>query len=338
MALRLFSRHDKKIKESVKFTIKMILGFSILFLLFYKVGFEDVYIALRSISPYYISLFLVFYTISILIGAWNIKILLDLYRESPSFLKVLRYYFYSWCFSMFVPGKIGEFSIIYFLKKDNIPLGRGLAITLVDKYITFFIYCIFSLFFVLIFFDTEKTIFLAIAVAVITSVTLALILSRTVRSFIKRYILKKYAEKFKKFSSTMFDYIRDGKKIIILDTIVTVIRLAMYAAKTYVIFLALGANVPFVYIMMVYSITSIGILVLPITVGGTGVRQAVGMFFFMMIGVSSVAIMGSYAIALAVNYILASIGCIYFLFLSKQKLNDENQNNSESVPELQVKS
>jgi len=306
-------------KKKLKFFVRILIGLSILFLLFYKVGFEEVYSTIIKINVFYLFLFFFFYVLGIVIGASNLKILLNFYKKMPSLLKVLKYYFFSWCFGLFVLSKFGEFSIVYFFKKEGIPMGRGLAITLIDKYITVILYGIFASLFIFIFFGIKKTMLLIAILAITTAITVFVLLSKTTRNIIKKYILKKYAKKFKKFSSTFFAYLSKGKRYLFQDSLLTIVRLAVNASKTYFLFLGFGVHIPLIYIMMVYSVTSLSILI-PISIGGLGVRQSVGLFLYILLGVPSAIIMSNYAIVIATNYIIGTTGFIYLLFSKKNRL------------------
>ena len=124
-------------KKNFVFMISRIfISIAILGILIYYVGIKQILETFVSMKKVFLIPILILHIISLLIGALNIKILIKKIKNKLSFRKILKYYLVSWSIGSIMPGKIGEFSILYMLKKENISYGQSLAITMIDKIIT----------------------------------------------------------------------------------------------------------------------------------------------------------------------------------------------------------
>ena len=107
-------------KKIYKFSIKYVLGISLLLLLIYKVGLSSIISVLKELNWYYIPLVIVTWICLFILGTLNIAILLKPLKKKINKLKLFSYYILSWSFGLFIPGKIGEFALVYFLKKEKL--------------------------------------------------------------------------------------------------------------------------------------------------------------------------------------------------------------------------
>ena len=122
--------------RSLKIISKIALGALIILILFYKIGFKEILRTIGDFDLVYILILVPLYLLSLFIGGININILIRSINEKLNFWKTLKYYIISWSFGLLVPGKLGEFSLVYFLKKEEVALGKGLVISILDKVIT----------------------------------------------------------------------------------------------------------------------------------------------------------------------------------------------------------
>src|SRR3989339_474342 len=119
-----------------KKSLKFIIGLLILSVLFWKIGLNKI-IEVLSTADYKYSLaaFGVF-TISTFIEALNLWVLIKpVHPELPK-KPFLKSYLLSRVSALFLPGRLGDYSLAYFLKKENVVLGEGIAAVTMDKMIT----------------------------------------------------------------------------------------------------------------------------------------------------------------------------------------------------------
>ncbi len=83
--------------------VKLLIGVFLLGILYYKIGFSNIYQTLIRINlPLALLSVIVFYGLFFFLGAWNLKILLDPLKKL-SWKRLFEYYCLSWSFGLFVP-------------------------------------------------------------------------------------------------------------------------------------------------------------------------------------------------------------------------------------------
>lgn len=294
-------------KKGLKFFLKLSIGIVILFVLFYKIGFLEICKTIIKVNIYYLILVVLLYIFPFIIATLNIKILLDPIKV-VNFWRLFKYYMLSWSIGLFVPGKIGEFSLIYFLKKADISVGQGTAVSIIDKIITAITLSFLTVLTFFIFFTAAETIRLILILFVIFMILLFFMVTKIGREIIKKYILRKYAEKFKGFSKTFFYYLKNKKIILFINFILTFVKWILNSVIIAILFLAFDINVNFFYIILITATTTI-VSLIPITISGLGVKESVAVFLFNQISVPAEVVVSVFLIFTILSYIVAALSC-----------------------------
>ena len=176
--------------------IRIALGIIIFILIYIKIGIENVLEIIKNNDPLFWIPVLILLLISFLIASVNLQILAKS-RHPVKFITMLKYYSYSWSIGLLAPGKVGEFSIAYFLQKRKFTLGEGMAIAFIDKIITVIVLCILSIIGSILFFNSGLTIQILIILILFLIITFFLIFNSNIRMFIRKRILGKYEKRFK---------------------------------------------------------------------------------------------------------------------------------------------
>lgn len=113
--------------------LNLIISAAILFILFYKIGAKNVYdsfikINLLCIIPIFFLIFFMFF-----INTINLKFLINKLGHKIKFFRLFSYHVTSWSLDLLLPAKLGEFSILYFLKKEKIPYQHSFLMFIFDK-------------------------------------------------------------------------------------------------------------------------------------------------------------------------------------------------------------
>src|SRR3989344_7058655 len=170
--------------------IKYVLGPLLLVILFWTIGIVKIWKLLSATDLKFFVLAYLFFIISILIAVMNLYVLFyPLQRIDPR--KFLQYFFASRITSLIFPGRLGEFSLSYYLRGENINLGRGMAAVVTDKLITVTISMILGMIAVSVFMKGQHITAFVMYVFVILML-FAMLLSSRSREFIKKWILRKY--------------------------------------------------------------------------------------------------------------------------------------------------
>ncbi len=297
-------------------TLRYVAGPLILVLLVWKLGFDQTWNIITTTKLHYLLLAYVTFIISVLIAALNVYILLYPLKklEPKTFLK---YYFLSRVTSLVLPEGFGEFSISYFLEEEKINTGPAIAAILTDKITTIATSCFIGLIaFYYIFGSTHILTIIAYFLALIA--LFVFFMSVPVRRFIKRWILRKYSHYFDGFTLTLLSYAKQHKKITLINIAVTLFRILIIALAAKFMFLAINSSVPFLTLILVGGIETLSTLV-PLTINGLGIKQAVGVYAFNAAGVSPFIAAGRYFIGLFIQYTFGFLTAVLIKVPDKQE-------------------
>ena len=303
-------------KGSYKKAMKLIFGLVIITILFTNIGIYDILGRLASINLLYLPAIVAIYVVVFIIGAFNINLLLIPIKHMR-FWDIFRYYCLSWSIGLVVPGKIGEFSLVYFLRKnEDIPIGKSAAVSLMDKFITIIIMLLIASFGLFIFFDqgTATKVFLASLAFLLGAAVL--VFTDLGRNLIKRFILRNHSGIFKGFSELMNLYFRTHQDIIYLNLFLTFAKYLFTSLSGYLLFLSFGIQVSFLYILVIVTTANL-LSLIPITIDGLGIRESVAVFLYSKIGVMPAVVGGFYLLSLIIKYLYALVFFSRFSSLRK---------------------
>jgi len=287
--------------------IKTFIGIIIFYLVLSKIDLGRTIETLKTMQhPFFympLSLFLV--VLVYVIGALCIYIIL-LPLKRVSLFRLFKYTSISWAVGLIIPAA-DILSLSYLLKKDGINWGPSLVISFIDKSITIIVLGVFSLLAFMKFMSIYQTLYLFF-ILISGLILIAAVMSSTGRRAIRKFILRKYSNKFAGFSRLLKWYLLNRKDLLALNALFTVIKLLITAEITQLIFLSLGARVPLSYILVITSAMLI-IKIVPTPVNFFGLREAVhltmAVFFYNQIGIESSITLGTYIIVFLLNYIYA---------------------------------
>ena len=285
--------------------LKMIIGVSLLIILIYSIGLKKIVLTFSEfklflIIPVLLLDFLVFY-----LGAINIKFLVRIIGKKIRMRSLYKYYVLSWSYATFTPGKLGEFSLAWYLTKNKFTYGEGGAVILIDKSITLLVTLGLSLFAVL--FLDKKIVLITAGLFFLALIIFFSILSlKKIRDLIRRFILKKYSEKFRRFYRTIMLSFTKGYKLLILNFFITIAKSFVQALITLVMFIGFDVKISFSYIIVITAITTL-ISLIPISFSGLGLREYSAIELFGLVGVPSAVTLSVYLIFLIMRYIMSSL-------------------------------
>ncbi|GEM_PF-1517548 len=303
--------------------LKYVAGPLIIVLLFYKIGLANIVDIAKTVRPFYFILAYVLFVFSLLTAALNLHIILRPLKVI-AWERFLTYYFASRITTLILPGRLGEFSITYFLEKESINLGRGIAAVITDKLTTTFCSVVIGLLGSYFLFGKDHVLAIVIYIGLLFSF-FALLLSKKIRYFIRKFILRKYAHHFQGFSITLFSYVKEHKWLTLLNTFITLFRIVLIAFSAKIIFLSIGEHVPLTTLILVEGLETLSTLI-PLTINGLGIKQAVGIYVFSKIGISPEISGTRYLIGLFIQY---SFGLFTTIFLRKLEKKEEKEEQKQ---------
>ncbi|MEK6967674.1 MAG: lysylphosphatidylglycerol synthase transmembrane domain-containing protein [Nanoarchaeota archaeon] len=283
--------------------MKLVVSATLLGFFIYKIGVATIISTLSSMHTWHFIVALASIAANIFIGAININILLNSIDKKVPFWKLQRYYLTSWSVGLFVPGKIGEFSIIHYLKKYGTSISEGIVVSLADKGITFVVLVFLSL--AGIYAYSSQTVLIAVILSSILFSMLAIVFFVTERgrNFIKSRILGKKSKTFKGFAKAI-KKIFSKPEFIALNTSLTLFKWMITVVSFYFILLSFGENIPFIWVASIYSATII-ISLIPISLSGLGVKEGAAYFLFEAAGINATTAISIYLIFTLLGYAIA---------------------------------
>ena len=317
-------------KKTAMTAAKLAIGVAIILYLIYFVGIAEIYKTIKSANLLYLPLIVVVFVFSVAMRGLIFKVLLQPHetREKKfGLLKLAWISVLSWSAGMFTPGKLGEFSSIYLLKKEGVELGTAAAVSLFNKLLTAATVGLISIFGLLNFLGIKsvlQSVEIALIIVILSFVPYLIFATKLGRIFVKWFIkflfpmeLDKYENQFRGFGIEFTNYLIKRKKILFYSLVLNLAWIAISSWLFQLAFAAVGQRVGFVDVMLVNSIGTTTSFI-PVTIGGTGLREASALIFFGKLGISNAAILGSHLIIAAISYTLAGLTALLFLARKNQ--------------------
>jgi hypothetical protein len=297
-------------KKSLAF-IKFLIGIVILSNLFYKIGFKSILTTMSEMELVYIVPIVIIIIATNFIGGLNLKILFSTFKINIPSIKLFRSYSLSWAISLFIPGRLGELSIIYFFKKSNISIGMASAAIILDKIISIIIVAFFAFIGLFIFLDKSQIIKIIAFFVLFIVFLIYSIFNEKIRNII-RMILGKYSRKFTGFSKSLFQMTEKGKMNLFLDFLLTITKWIISTSVIFFLFLSLNQKISFFDVLLLNSIISL-ISLIPISLSGLGIRESAAVLLFTKIGIKNEITASTYFAALIIKYIIAVLILVFFM-------------------------
>ena len=289
---------------------KIIIGITLFLSVYTRIGFSNIFEKLLTVNIIFLIGYIMLKSFSLFFNALNLYIMLIPSKVKLKLREVWKYASISWAFGLLVPGKIGEFSLVYLLKKKKIDYGEGLAISMLDKILTFITLFSFGLLGLLLFMP-NIIIYVSIIFTIIILSIIYFIYKDSYIDKILTFILKNKIKHIRKFKAITKLYIKKHYNLIILNLIVTALKWGLTAFTISVLFMGFGIYIPFYKVLFIQSIITI-ISLIPITISGLGVAEPTGIFLYGLIGISQSISASMFLIALFVTYLLGGLILLFY--------------------------
>lgn len=266
-------------KSTKSLWLKLFLSTSLLGVVLFFVRPSDILETLKKINSFYLLIVIALYLGVYLVLTINAFILYSTHSKIP-FSIFARIYFMVFTVSEYTPGKIGDFSLALFLKKYDAKPASITFLVLLDKLINL---CGWTIFFFISLYFTFDYIDLNPLSLSINELLLIFFASFTLLFLIVVMIFKK---KFAFILTKVLGFIKTKYQIVIINFLLTMLKIAMYFFTIYFTFQAFSIDVPYIFIVLATSLVSI-LGVLPISINSIGLREAVFSLIFPQVGIAA---------------------------------------------------
>ena len=299
--------------------IALILGIIIFSLIIKNIGIENLIKILKEFKIIYLPIIIFILLLDYILAGLNTWLIASSFRKI-SLKNIIKATYIILPYAAIIPGKIADLLMIPLLKKEKLTLSQSTITVGIDKIISLFIKVFFGLFGAIFILKKFDFLFLGIPLIAlfIIILTITLLKSKKFLNFVKNKLLKKYAFLFKGFNSDLKNFIKNNKKYILYNFLVTTFKTFSEALLFFFLFLAFGQLTNIVTIFFIFSLLSVILLLtFPIGISGIGIRELVGIIVFGAIGVNSGVVFNSFILRIALIYLINSLT----IFIYKDKLN-----------------
>ena len=309
----MLSNFIKRGKMKAKNIFKLIFGLLFVLVIFYYVGFDKIFSAFKNFKLIYLLAIPPFVFLSYLGGVYSLYILVRASGFGLGFWNLFKYYLLSLATGMLTPGRIGEFSMLYFLRKESIPLGQGAAISFLDKFISFIAVSITALVALFVFVIPKNLILgLVLVLSFVFFVAVFFFFSEKGRYLIRRYLLRSYSIHFEGFSKLLFFLLKNKPQVLLINFFVSVTKWFSLAFMSYFIFLGLGVYVNPLYIFLITNFCAV-VTLIPITFNGLGFVELSILFFYSKLNVPKEVILSQDLIVVPIPYAFLLLVLVVFI-------------------------
>ena len=261
---------------------KLTISAAILFFIFRIIGLEKVYSELANANIFYVFVSFVFVFLAIFLKSLRWKNIAGLFNAHISIRESLKYTYISLAFGMITPGRVGEFIKAKYLNdKSNVGVMKSLITVTLDKLFDVVALMGFALI-GLSFFDfgipVPPTIFMILLVLYLVILLAFFFYPEKLVMAAKFFIPEKYKSKLNFFS----EFNRSHLSSLCFSALIWI----FFSFSAFFILKSLGiSNTPLLVIIVAVPLMALSSL-LPISLGGVGVREAVAISLFLAIGVA----------------------------------------------------
>jgi glycosyltransferase 2 family protein len=288
---------------------KTLFSVLLLIILIYKIGAKELISNALMANLWYIPLVVLTWVLLFFIGALNFSVLLRAIGYQLKFGKMFSFYLMSWSIGLVVPGKIGEFSIAYFLNKKGIGYGKGLAVASIDKFITILTLILISSIGSFVFLEIINSIIMTTILWGVFAVFIFGVLYS--EKFLKKHFLRNHLEKFDEYQNSFKHIFKFSRQAIFINSFLTLFKWIVSALGIMFLFSAFNLQVPYMHIFLLNGMITI-LSLIPITMNGLGLKEAGAVYLFSKFtGAAVSAVAGAYIIGTALTYIIAVVGVLF---------------------------
>jgi len=319
---------EPKLKKYLQNSFKILVSIIILYFLISQIGFDKIIQTLSGTNLSILLLAVPLKIVALLLTTLNISVLLKGIKKKISLWKLFITSNLAWSIGLFLPGRLGEFSLIYFLKKHDVTIGEGTAITLLDKISTFIVLSIISVLAIVTYFDFNTALKFGTILLIILVLSIVMLSSSRIRDFIKKHFLKSYSKLFTGFNESL-KMILHQKVLFCTNLLITTIKWFFSFLLIKIIFTSLGVQVSIIDVSFITSLAML-ISLIPISIGGLGVRESIAVYLFNNLSVKPEVTLSVYLINTLLNYLfgflllLTNLNKLGRKETKTQELKDEN--------------
>lgn len=276
------------------------IAFSLLIILFAVIGLDSILRTLREICLMGGVLVAVGLCLLFFLGALNVWILLRALRPIPLADFVVAYS-YSWAVSLISPGQAGDASLIFFMRRYDVPLRQSAAAYTLDKAITVLLFgCVACVgaFVAIAEFKTLRFPFLVFGLSIVAgALVVALAFSKSSVGG------GEGPSRWGRFRQEL-DTFREKWHVLLLNFGMTTLKWMVVSLTYWLAFRSFGVPVAWRDIAVIPIVATL-VGYIPVSLAGIGTVEVTAVFLFGKVGVEQPAVVSAYLLLRTMQFLLA---------------------------------
>ncbi len=275
------------IKKSLNTFIKLIISFALVAFLINRIGISSIIGEISSVSIVWICFALIIFLMSHFIGSYQWWLLLRYEDIEITFLKAVGFYFVGLFFNNFLPSSLGgDIFRMFDINKYSRKGTSAASSVIIDRFMGFFVLSCFAVLaspIIIIenLFSHQHIMYFLIFIGIWIFILFLLFNKKFAQPF--AWIYEKFTpERIHLKSREIYRKINNfGRsrslflKLIFISVVIQSLRIFMH----YLVSRSMGVNVSCKYFFFIIPFIAI-MSSLPISIGGIGIRESVGMILF----------------------------------------------------------
>ena len=277
--------------------IKIVISVSLIYYLLYKIGFGKLIEVYYEIEFGWIIFALLLVTVSNLLGVIQWRLLLKSSKVEISYQKTLNYYFIGLFFNNFLISLLGgDIFRVYDISKHSGKNSTAISTVFLDRLIGLMAMAFLALVFGVISVKIFNSGYILFPVSLFFLFLLFVVLFFYFKNFAKKFqsiserILPNFIFQKLREIYNGINYFKNHRMLILLLLLDSIVIQLLRISTHYVAALSLNVNEQynisiwyfFIFIPIIFIVS-----LLPISIGGLGVRESMGIVLFSYVGISS---------------------------------------------------
>jgi len=301
-------------KSSLPFILRLLISLTIFAMVFNIVNVKEVASLLKKLNLWMLLVPFVFTLLNLVFAGISFRILLSPFKVKLPLFLMMKYLLYVLAIRSFLPSNLGDLSLVYFLHLEKLPSTDGVLVFFLDKLSSLIIGIVLAIPSMYIFsFKLETSTIAPILLLTFLILALLLFFAKKCNFAEKNIFFNSIISKIKPFIATFSLYFKNHAPILALVLLFTLIRWLLSTFPIYFIFSHLGYTVNFIKILSINALI-IALSLLPVTIGGLGIREASAVLLYKKIGLPADVVFSTFLLLLFLNYVFVCIGATIFIF------------------------
>jgi len=285
-------------RKNIVFVLKVIISIILISVIFYVIGIGKVIKEFSALNPVYLIISSSLGIIILYLKAARWKVILQVFNSNLDIKSSMVYTVISYSFGIVTPGRLGEFIRAKFVA-DKLKLGylQATITIIIDKIFDALAVVLFV--FIGLFYLKSLAVpdYAGILIAAYVFFLLFIMIKpRTVADF----IIKPFSRRFtKKFSLDNLNSV-----VMVKAMAFSIVSWLVFGLQAFLIAYAMKINIGFIAILTIVPLMALSSM-LPISIGGLGVREIVTIYFLLPLGITA-----EKAAVFSLLYTFASLGML----------------------------